>query len=97
MHSLITYIHPHTYVPTHTQIHTRPQKIGKEKRILQLNRKPKLYFLRLERMALTEAALSGGTGGVGGKYRLGLIGPSQWTSAVHELSASSTKQTKETQ
>lgn len=58
MHSLITYIHPHTYVPTHTQIHTRPQNIGKEKRILQLNRKPKLYFLRLERMVLTVAALT---------------------------------------
>lgn len=40
---------------------------------------------------------SGGTGGVGGKCRLGLIGPSQWTSAMYELPASSTKQTKETQ
>lgn len=80
-------------------IHT-PKKIGKEKKNLTTKQKAKDLFPEARKNGTDSGSTngtggSGGTGGVGSKYHLGLIGPSQWTSAVHELSASSTKQTKE--
>lgn len=78
-----------------------PQKNRKRKKNLTTKQKAKDIFPEARKNGTDSGSTngtggSGGTGGgVGGKYRLGLIGPSQWTSAVHELSASSTKQAKE--
>lgn len=71
-------------------IHT--QKNRKRKKNLTTKQKAKDIFPETRKNG-TDSSSTNGTG-VGGKY-LGLIGPSQWTSVVHELSASSTKQTKE--
>lgn len=99
MHSLITYIHsmcPHICKYIHA-----PKK-RKRKENLTTKQKAKALFPEARKNGTDSGSTngtggSGGTGGVGGKCRLGLIGPSQWTSAMYELPASSTKQTKETQ